>query len=268
VRQSDLVVRIDVLGELCCPSPAMVATVDGRVVTKADDGALVERRLTAEGVQRLRDEVLGTGLFDADRVIGLDAAPGVTPAPHGISARTFRMWSGTRTVTVTSPVVAQSEEEFYKPSPTRAQLDALAVRLIAPESWLPVTAWAVAPPKPYVADGFRVVTSTELVGGSQPDVAAVDWPFNPSISDFGEPLAASSGVFVPIGPGTRPLRCATLDANDARAARDAFERAGATVGDFPDSAFATGLTWRAAGTGIVLYFQALMPDQSSCGDAY
>jgi hypothetical protein len=82
------------------------------------------------------------------------------------------------------------------------------------------------------------------------------------------PLAASSGVFVPIGPGTRPLRCATLDANDARAARDAFERAGASVGDFPDSAFSTGLTWRAAGTGIVLYFQALMPDQSSCGDAY
>ena len=268
VGQADLVVRIDTLGELCCPSPAVVATVDGRLVTKADDGTLVERRLTVAGVQRLREEVLGTGLFDGDRVIGLDPAPGVTPAPHGISARTFRMWSGTSTVTVSSPVVAQSEESFYKPSPARTQLDALAARLIAPESWLPASAWAVMAPRPYVADGFRMVTSTEPVGGSQPDVDAVAWPFNRSIPDFGEPLAASSGVFVPIGPGTRPLRCATLDANDARAARGAFERAGAGVADFPDGAFATGLAWRAAGTGVVLFFQALMPDQSSCADAY
>ena len=268
VRPSDLVVRIDMLGELCCPSPTVVATVDGRLVTKTGDGTLVERRLAVAGVERLRNEVLGTGLFDGDRVIGLDPAPGATPAPHGISARTFRVWTGTRTVIVTSMVLAPSDEAFYTPSPVRKQLDALAARLTAPESWLPASDWAVMAPRPYVADGFRVVTSTEPVGGSQPDVDAVAWPFNPEIPDFGEPLAASSGIFVPIGPGIRPLRCATLDASDARAARDVFERGGATVADFPDGAFATGLTWRTAGTGIVLFFQAIMPDQSSCADAY
>src|SRR2546421_8575394 len=61
VRPSDLVLRIDWLGELCCPAPVVVATVDGRLVTRAVDGTFVERRLTVGGVQRLRDEVFGTG---------------------------------------------------------------------------------------------------------------------------------------------------------------------------------------------------------------
>ena len=268
VQPSDLVVRVDSLGELCCPAPVVVATVDGRFVTRAADGTLVERRLTAAGVQRLRDEVVGTGLFVSDREVRLELTPAASPVPHGISARTFRVWNGARTVTVSSPVLQQSEEVFYKPSPARTQLDALAARLSAPDSWLPVTAWAVEAPRAYVADGFRVVSSAEPVGGSPPDVDAIDWPFTRSIADFGEPLAATSQVFVPIGPGTRPLRCAALDANDARAARDALERAGAKVNDLPDGAFNTGLTWRAAGSGIVLFAQALMPDQFSCGDAY
>ena len=249
-------------------SPAVVVTADGRLVTKAVDGALVERKLSAEGVQRLRNEAIGSGLFVSDRQISLELAPAATPTQHALDSRTFRVWNGSRTVTVSSPVVAQADEMYFKPSRERTQLDALAARLRAPESWLPASAWAAPAPKPYVPDGFRVVTSMEQVGGSQPDVAAVDWPFNTPITDLGEPLAASSGVIAPVGPGTRPLRCATLDANDARAARDAFERAGASVADFPDGAFNTGLTWRAAGSGIVLFFQAVMPDQSSCTDAY
>src|SRR5256885_8906304 len=46
VRPSDLVVRVDWLGELCCPAPVMVATADGRLVTRSAAGTLVERRLT------------------------------------------------------------------------------------------------------------------------------------------------------------------------------------------------------------------------------
>src|SRR2546428_321224 len=167
-----------------------------------------------------------------------------------------------------SPSLQQPEEFSYTPSPGGTQLAALAARLTAPDSWLPVTAWAVEAPRAYVADGFRVVSSAEPVGGSPPDVDAIDWPFTTSIADFGEPLAATSQVFVPIGPGTRPLRCAALDANDARSARDAWERAGAKVNDYPDGAFMTVLAWGAAGSGIVLFAQALMPDQFSCGDAY
>ena len=66
-----------------------------------------------------------------------------------------------------------------------------------------------------------------------------------------------------LGPGSD-----LADANDARSARDAWERAGAKVNDFPDGAFMTVLAWGAGGSGIVLFAQALMPDQSSCGDAY
>ena len=268
IGPSDLVVRVDSLGELCCPSPSVVLTVGGRLVTRAEDGTLVERTLTTAGAQRLRDDVLGTGLFDSDRLVALERAPGATPQPHGISARTFRVWNGARTVTVSSPILWQSEEIFYKPSAARTQLDELAVRLTAPEKWLPASAWVAAGPRPYVAGAYRVVISTEPVGGTQPDVDAIDWPFTTPITDFGEPLAASSQVFVPIGPGTRPLRCAALGADDFRAARTALERAGAAVSDFPDGSFNTGLVWRTAGTGIVLFAQALMPDQSSCGDAY
>jgi hypothetical protein len=56
----------------------VVATVDGRLVTRAEDGTLVERRLTAGGARQLADEVLGAGLVDQDRTISLDLAPGVT----------------------------------------------------------------------------------------------------------------------------------------------------------------------------------------------
>src|SRR2546429_603224 len=195
-------------------------------------------------------------------------AQSATAGPTAPSVRTCGVWTGPRRVTGASRVVAQSDEELDRPSAARPQLAALAAGLLAPESWLPVTAWSVATSRPYVPDGFRVVVSTEQVGGSQPDVSAVDWPFTIPIADLGEPISASSQIFTPVGPGTKPLRCAALDASDAKAARDAIQRAGAGVADFPDGAFSTGLMWKAGGSGIVLFFQAVLPDQSSCADPY
>ena len=55
VRQADLVVRIDTLGELCCPSPAVVVTVDGRLVTKG------RRRHARRAQARRRRSTAATG---------------------------------------------------------------------------------------------------------------------------------------------------------------------------------------------------------------
>jgi len=71
-------VRVDALGETLLRISGRVVTADGRLVTKAVDGALVERKLSAEGVQRLRNEAIGSGLFVSDRQISLELAPGAT----------------------------------------------------------------------------------------------------------------------------------------------------------------------------------------------
>src|SRR2546423_11879064 len=84
VRPSDLVVRIDTLGETCCPAPAVVATVEGRLITRAEDGTPVEGRLTAGGARQVAGEVIRTGLFDRDRIVSPHPAPGGTPTHHAI----------------------------------------------------------------------------------------------------------------------------------------------------------------------------------------
>jgi hypothetical protein len=50
-----------------------VLTADGRFGTRTDDNQLRERRLTPAGVQRVRDELVATGLFERDQRFPLGA---------------------------------------------------------------------------------------------------------------------------------------------------------------------------------------------------
>lgn len=264
---SDLVVRLERSGELCCPRPVVVVMTDGRFVTAADNGQLTERVLTAAGAQRVRTEVLASGLFDKDQFIPLEPQPGVTPPAHGISGFTLRAWSGTRIASVSWPVLPESEKSYYKPSPARERADQLATRLLSPETWLPTDAWTTLTPRPHAVSAYRFVTVTQPVGGTPPNVTAVDWPFTTSLLDFGDPLQNPTTIPVPFGPGD--FRCATIAADDARAIRTVLERAGAMVTTmFTAADFTTALATGNSGTGLVLFAEPLFPDRPSCTSAY
>jgi len=56
---------------------------DGRIITSDDQGVYVERRLTAAGVQLLRDELDATGLTDTSADYSPVANPGVEPPAYG-----------------------------------------------------------------------------------------------------------------------------------------------------------------------------------------
>src|SRR2546423_15627072 len=68
VRPSDLVVRIDTLGETCCPAPAGGATLEGRFITPPEDGTPLGRRPPPGGARQLAGEGVGAGLFDRARI--------------------------------------------------------------------------------------------------------------------------------------------------------------------------------------------------------
>jgi hypothetical protein len=257
---SDLVVRIEHLSDVCCPSAALVLMVDGRLVTRTNDNRLVERRLTAAGAQQVRDEIVRSGLFANDQNIALELKPGATPPGGGVGGVTVRAWNGARATTVMSPVIAPSLEPYYQPSSERRRIEQLVARLLALETWLPASAWDRSTAELYSASAFRLIVNREPVGGSPPDVSTVDWPFTTPLSDFGEPLSPDSGVIVPVGPG--PLRCAALVAADAQEVRNALARAGATINEF--NGFFTTVLAAGSSPGIVLFMGALMPDQASC----
>lgn len=248
------------MSDVCCPTAVLVLMVDGRLVTRTDDNRLVERRLATAGSQQVRDEIRRSGLFADDRIIALEPRPGVTPPGGGVGGVTLRAWNGARAITVRSPMIGQSVEAYYQPSADRTRVDQLVTRMLTLETWLPASAWVRSSPEPYSPSSFRLVVNREPVGGSPPDVSVLNWPFTPSLADFGEPLPPDSGVIVPVGPG--PLRCAALVSDDAQEVRNALERAGATMNAF-DGFFTTTLASGSA-PGIVVFMAPLMPDQSSC----
>jgi len=97
-----------------------------------------------------------------------------------------------------------------------------------------------------------------------------DWPFNTPITDLGEPLAGVERGHRTRRPGNEAA--AVRDARRERCLRAArrlpsSERV-ASVGDFPDGASTPPHLASGPGKRIVLFFQAVMPDQSSCTDAY
>ena len=101
---------------------------DGRLVTLRGSGFL-EQRLTPEGVELLRSEIVSTGLFDQDQ------PPGSTFGVHNV----IQVRIGDRLVRV--------QADF--PERLRRQL-------ADPESWLPASAWANRRIRAYVGSRYAI----------------------------------------------------------------------------------------------------------------
>ena len=120
-------------------------TADARPVTLRSDSdlpeaatrwstGLLEQRLTPEGVELLRSEIVSTGLFEHPA--------GDLSSPHNL----IQVRIGDRLVGVRGKLTRYSNE-----FPKR-----LRERLDNPASWLPASAWASRRFRPYVASTYRV----------------------------------------------------------------------------------------------------------------
>jgi hypothetical protein len=111
---------------------------------------LLEQRLTPEGVELVRAEVLSTGLFDHDRNLGY-----VGNMYFGL----IEVRNGDRLVRVGwgDPGLAPVDVAREVPTPEQvSDLQRLDARLADPASWLPASAWDDRKIRPYIASWYSV----------------------------------------------------------------------------------------------------------------
>jgi hypothetical protein len=114
---------------------------------------LLERRLTPEGVELVKAEVISTGLVDHDLHLH---------SGHGLYFGQIDLRNGDRRVHVTWGDVTWGDVssggvDRQVPTPEQASaLTRLDARLEDPVSWLPASAWQDPEIKPYVPSGYSV----------------------------------------------------------------------------------------------------------------
>jgi hypothetical protein len=143
-------------GTTAGPRSEIFVYADGRLIWQREANlpygantrstGFLEQRLTPEGVELLRSEVVSTGLFDGDLTVDI-----AKPIPY---YNAIQVRNGDRLVRVTYHQdrgvgrLATAEQER-----TILRLDAL---LADPASWLPASAWADREIKAYVPSGYQV----------------------------------------------------------------------------------------------------------------
>ena len=241
---------------------------DGRLTSPSDTGWQV-RILSPSGVQQMVAAVVSTGLFDRDRHVRLELQPGREPAgclPElgGFTTRTIEVIAADQPIRV-SWIQAVGPEDCYVPSDARRVLEALSARLMAPEDWLPVSAWIDSKRRPLESASFRLVVVFQAeIDDLQglPDLRAVDWPLAGSTREFGDPLAQPSLWH------NRTERCGVISRDDAALVREAFTDAGATnTESYPEGYASAFLVADRAQHGVAaVVLEALRPEERDCAE--
>lgn len=159
-----LVVRLDGAGE-AGQVHLLTVFADGRVLIARPDGRggmspPVERRLTAAGVELVRDELAATGLTDTSATYMPVPNPGVEPPGFGGAGPSLEVGlPDGGTAVITWYLFADIDQDYFQPQPEAEALDALAARLSSLEDWLPADAWVdgtsdAAPVAFEVPEGF------------------------------------------------------------------------------------------------------------------
>jgi hypothetical protein len=118
---------------------------------KNTPAGLLEQRLTPEGVELVRAEVISTGLVD-DGDLHLQGGP-------GLYFGKIELRTGDRFVHVTWGDIGGQYSDVARETPTAEQENALIrldVRLEDPASWLPASAWENSEITPYVPSRYKV----------------------------------------------------------------------------------------------------------------
>ena len=184
--------------------PPLVITGDGRVIMQGMQTlefpgpalpALIERRLTEDGLQQVLRALEQTNLFTGD--LELRGMNGIV-ADANDTIFTVRAAGLESVVTVYAismlfpdmdppPGMSADELEAYR------VLSALHDRLMTLDAWLPADAWATDTWVPYQPEAFRLyvrdVTGQPVEGGEPPGQVR-EWPTDDDPAAFGEEIAS------------------------------------------------------------------------------
>lgn len=221
---------------------------------------MVGRRLTAEGVEHLRDVVVSSGLFADSASYVPISLPGVEPPGRGASGYSLMTGLGDDEVTVDWISLFGDDDQYYEPSPERGTLDELARHLIGIQDWLPESEWLQRDPCGYEPARYRVFTRAQTaVNITELDISDVPWPLGGRIQDWGEPL----GV-----PPNGELRCGIEPRLGAADVLHKLRAAGATdfsVGELGSAAwFWLRMGDRSRSQVIDVYLRPMLPDERGC----
>jgi hypothetical protein len=219
---------------------------DGRVITQGPQiliypgpalPNLIERKVSAEGVDAIVDAARRAGLAGPDRNLPLDR---VADAP----TTTFTLVIAGRRHAVSAYALGlEAELEAGLPPEQREARQALIAfqeRLNGLEAWLPDG--SVGKEHPFQIEHLRVFV---LPGRIAPDDEAppqppTEWPLAEPLSEFGN-------------PATQPeMRCGTLEGEDLRVVLERATRANQLT------------PWTSRSGTYSLYFRPLLPDESGC----
>jgi hypothetical protein len=180
---------------------------DGRVLSYqvSRDSGWLEQRLTPEGVELVRSEIVSTGLFDAD--VDLPTAEG------GIWVR-----NGDRPVQIRVPRGSGAGHD-------------LLLRLAALETWLPPSVWEDREAKAYIPSSYAVCVGRADSGEALPDPVQVVSLFPAPLPQLsGSPRRGNDYPPGPMGPGLNNIDCWNVTTEQAREVAAAFDAAGIETG--------------------------------------
>ncbi|MET0939266.1 MAG: hypothetical protein ABWY51_08610 [Gaiellaceae bacterium] len=251
---------------------------DGRVISRREDGpsgiggvatGYLERRLTREGVERLRRKVLATGLFDRDLYLR---------NAYDLVWGAIRVRQGGRLVGLYWCCYFTTELPPAFPRVVRTAtaneakvISRLTELLAAPLTRVPSNAWADSELRAFVPSRYAVCYSrwrppiyspeylkpSRVLGllpvGAQELVRGKDR----SYPTFASPL--SEGV----DPSQRSVTCSELTTDDARRLAETFRRAGFERDPLPpNSPAGTWVNWRFRAKlplEVVFSFEPILP---------
>lgn len=263
VEDPALVVRISDSGTMPGSFPRYVSIhADGRVIAATVGDRIIQQRLTADGVERIREAVDASGMFgpDAPATATYTAVlrSGAESPQRGAFGESIVVGRGEGTVSVGWTPIFKNEADLWEPSAEIARLDELAALLWALDEWLPSDVWLADSAGPYQAARFRL-TDEEVVSGSAPSLALadLDWP-------LATPLAEIPASRTPAGLLSR---CVALTRGEAAevVGRLAHLLDDATLG--LGSRLAVDLAGDVDGRVHRLSIEPLMPDEAGCGPA-
>lgn len=181
----------------------------------------LERRLTPEGVEILKAEVISTGLFDHD--LHLLSA-------HGLYSGQIEIRDGDRSVLVTwGDCCDPRSEDVTEEMPTPEQAGALQrldARLGDPASWLPADAWEDLEIKAYVASRYWVCYEAQSGIRISRLLASLPRPAEVLLRTWDRTHSEYGGGF--------DIWCSRVPIEEARTLAEILEDAGLWLLDFGD----------------------------------
>jgi hypothetical protein len=194
----------------------------------------LEQRLTPEGVELFRSEVMSTGLLDDDRSRG-----GGEPVPWYID---LEVRSDGRLVRLERA----------------SDVGGLIARFVDPASWLPAGAWEEREIKAYVPSRHAVCSETTPSGPIEPALISTVLPASIEGSLHVKELDQLPAELAPAH--SRVLSCSDVTTEEARAISEALERAGFER----DGVEAHRLTYRVRTpqpirTSVSIWFEPYLP---------